>query len=132
MSAMADQVSQRLIDQRLRNRVIEAVEIVAEGDRGVLAVGDTEYFNFFFDFIDDDLPRAWRSLSTYTAEEVSALEDVLASMLAALEATSGMDHLQMIASGWPSKIQPVAQRAHALMLSRGRFNEESEEELPSG
>lgn len=126
-----EEPSQRLIDQRLRNRVIEAVEILADGDDGVRAVGDTEYFNYFFDFVDDDLPWDWRSLSTYTAEEVAAIEEVLSSMLAALEGTSDMDHLEMIASGWPRRVQPVAQRALALMLARGRFDEEHEEERPS-
>lgn len=123
--------SQRLIDQRLRNRVIEAVEIVAEGDEGVLAVGENEYFNYFFDFVDDDLPWSWRSLSTYTAEEVAALEEVRSSMLAAFEGTSNMGHLEMIASGWPTRIQPTAQRALRLLLGRGRFDEEQEEENPS-
>jgi hypothetical protein len=128
---VADEPSQRLVDQRLRNRVIEAVEIVAEGDAGVLAVGDTEYFNYFFDFVDDDLPWEWRSLSTYTADEVAALEEVLEAVLEALEAVGHLDHLDLIASGWPTRIQPVAQRALALMLARGRFDEEQEEDQPS-
>jgi hypothetical protein len=38
---------------------------------------------------------------------------------------------EYIASGWPQRIEPVAEGALKLMLNRGRFSEEHEEEAPS-
>lgn len=128
---VAEEVSTRLVDQRVRNRVIEVMELLADGDDGLRAVGDVEYFNLFFDWVDDDIPEDWRANSAYTPEEVEHIEAVHRSMLAAVYATGGMDTAQTAASGWPRRIQPIAQQALALMLRRGRFDEETEEEEPS-
>lgn len=38
---------------------------------------------------------------------------------------------ELIASGWPERIKAVAQEALLLMLVRGRFSEEVEENEPS-
>ena len=51
-----DQPSERLVEQRLRNRAIEALEARAAGDDGVRAMGTSEYLNLFFDTIDDEIP----------------------------------------------------------------------------
>jgi hypothetical protein len=56
--ANEDWPSERLVQQRLRNRAIEVLEVLAGGDRGVRAVGTGEYVEQFSDTIDDDSP--WR------------------------------------------------------------------------
>jgi hypothetical protein len=130
--AVAEEVSERLVDQRVRNRVAEVLEILADGDAGLFAVGGKEYFNLFFDYIDDDLPYDWRALSTYTAEEIEKIEHVLTSMLTALDATASLDtEAEIAATGWPQRVQPVAQEALTAMIARGRFDEEREETEPS-
>jgi hypothetical protein len=130
--AVAEEVSERLVDQRVRNRVEEVLEILADGDAGLFAVGGKEYFNLFFDYIDDDLPYDWRALSTYTAEEIEKIEHVLTSMLTALDATASLDtEAEIAATGWPQRVQPVAQEALTAMIARGRFDEEREETEPS-
>ena len=48
---MTETVSDRIIDQRLRNRIMEVIEIIAMGEEGVLAVGFDEYFEKFYDFV---------------------------------------------------------------------------------
>jgi hypothetical protein len=129
---VAEEVSERLVDQRVRNRVAEVLEILADGDAGLFAVGGKEYFNLFFDYIDDDLPYDWRALSTYTAEEIEKIEHVLTSMLTALDATASLDtEAEIAATGWPQRVQPVAQEALTAMIARGRFDEEREETEPS-
>jgi hypothetical protein len=130
--AVAEEVSERLVDQRVRNRVEEVLEILADGDAGLFAVGGKEHFNLFFDYIDDDLPYDWRALSTYTAEEIEKIEHVLTSMLTALDATASLDtEAEIAATGWPQGVQPVAQEALTAMIARGRFDEEREETEPS-
>ncbi len=118
--------------QRRRNRVMEVLEVLADGDEGLRAVGAKEYFSYFFDDVDDDLPHDWRALSTYTDEEVALIDAVLVGMLAALESTASLPTEDAIAAtGWPERIAPLAREALAVMAARGRFDEEREEPEPS-
>ncbi|MGH3266962.1 MAG: hypothetical protein ACRDNS_33840 [Trebonia sp.] len=73
-----------------------------------------------------------RNLSTYTKAEVTELERVLGVMLDAVAATPTFyTDDEFIASGWPQRIQPIAARALATMLGRGRFREDVEEDAAS-
>jgi hypothetical protein len=127
-----DQPSERLVEQRLRNRAIEALEALAAGDDGVRAMGTSEYLNLFFDTIDDEIPWQWREWSTFTPDEVAALDRVHRTLLDAIAATPQIRSIdEFIASGWPARIAPVAATALGLMQTRGRFSEEREEDSPS-
>jgi hypothetical protein len=48
--------SKRLVEQRLRNRAMEALVAFSEGDAGVRSVGVSEYVEQFFDTVNDDSP----------------------------------------------------------------------------
>jgi hypothetical protein len=128
-----DRPSERLVEQRLRNRAMEALVALSEGDRGVQSVSVGEYVNQFFDVIDDDIPWHWREWSCFTPEEVAALDRVQQLLLAACAATPRTcTDDEFIASGWPAELQPAAASALELMHARGRFREDIEEEVPSG
>lgn len=129
---MENKPSDRLIDQRLRNRIMEAVLGLAEGNDDVRRSGPVEYFENFYDFIPHRVVGRMRTNNALTAEEVALLADVRAILDDACDATPrGVTANELIASGWPERIRPVARRALALMLQRGRFDEEREEEEPS-
>ena len=51
-------------------------------------------------------------------------------MLAALDAAGSLDTSALAESGWPARVQPVAQAALDLMLGRGKFDENVEQEQP--
>ncbi|MFE6857254.1 hypothetical protein [Nocardia sp. NPDC057668] len=127
-----DRPSERVVEQRLRNRAIEALVTLAEGDAGVRTWGYGEYINEFFDTIDDDGPWRWREWSTFTSAEVAALDRVRRAVLDACAATPRISSdEEFVASGWPGRIAPVAAAALELMRSRGRFREDREEVVPS-
>jgi hypothetical protein len=129
---VSSQPSERVVEQRLRNRVMESLETLAAGDVGVLEIGAGEYFNQFYDWIDDDSPWEWRDWSSFAPGEVEALEEVLKLVDAACEATPQyVSEEDLIASGWPTRIQPVAAKSLQLMCDRGWFDEETEEAEPS-
>ncbi len=131
-NAARDQPSERLVLQRMRNRVMEALDLLADGDEGVRSAGNAEYVNHFFDFIDDDVPLQWREWSTLTADEVAALDKVLRALLDACAETPAVcTDDEFIASGWPERVKQIAGAALALMRARGRFHEEYEEDSPS-
>jgi hypothetical protein len=59
--ATAPDPSERVVEQRLRNRAIEALETLAESDDGVRSMCVGEYVEEFFDAIDDRSPWRWRT-----------------------------------------------------------------------
>lgn len=119
--------SERIIEQRLRNRVMESVEILADGDEGVRRFGDCCYYGHFFDYIDDDMTTAWRDLSTLSPAEVRQLESLHDLLIESLQTTNGLNDDELIASGWPIRIAAVARTTLQTMQTRGRFDEEVEE-----
>lgn len=127
-----DQPSERLVEQRLRNRAMESLKTLADGNTGVRASGNAEYVNQFFDIIDDQSPWRWREWSTCTPAEVAALDIVLRALLDACAATPQVcSDDEFVASGWPLRIQPLASAALALMSARGRHSEDRDEDRPS-
>jgi len=128
-----DRPSERIVEQRMRNRAMEALVALSEGDTGVRSDGVVEYVEQFYDVINDDSPWHWREWSCFTAEEVEALDQVLQLLNGACAATPQMcTDDDFIASGWPDRVQPTAAWALALMHARGRFREDLEEQTPSG
>jgi hypothetical protein len=121
------------VDQRLRNRMMEEIWGLSRGDAGVAESGPTEWFESFFDFgvpYDGDA----YSFPAMTAEEVHSLGEVVKLMQQAIADPCipkhpTVDHITR--SGWPRRIAPVAKEAIDLMLRRGRFSEDVEEEEPS-
>jgi hypothetical protein len=127
-----EDASERLTDQRLRNRIMDSLAPLAEGDQGVLSAGVVDYFEDFFSVVDDQFTWDWRDYSTLTSGEVSALDRVLQLVKAATEATPRMiKEDEFVATGWPARIQPVVSTALQLMERRGRFSEQVEENDPS-
>lgn len=124
--------SKRLVEQRMRNRAMEALVALSEGDAGVRSVGNVEYVEEFFDIINDDAPWHWRDWSCFTPGEVERLDAVHGLLKAACAATPRIESDDaFIASGWPGRIQPAAHSALDAMQARGRFREDVEEEDPS-
>ena len=79
--------SERIVEQRMRNRAMEALEALSEGDEGVRSVGVGEFVEQFFDIINDDIPWRWRTWSCFTSEEVERLDAVHSLLVAACDAT---------------------------------------------
>ncbi len=125
---MTEQISDRLLDQRFRNRMMEELLGLVEWE-GALAWGTGEYFNSFFDFFPDE-PSPHPN-SALTDDERTVLSEVIALMDKAASSTpQQVTEADLIASGWPERIKPVAQKVLASMMLRGRFSEEVEEATP--
>jgi hypothetical protein len=124
-------VSERLVLQRLCNRALDAVSLLAEGDSGVRAVGANEWVNQFFDVLDDDAPWAGRSWSVFTPDEVTLLGAVHDRLQDVCQSTPQiLVDDDFIAAGWPARIAPLARQAELHVQARGRFSEDAEETEP--
>lgn len=124
--------SERLVEQRVRNRIMEEIWGLSEGDSGVATSGPTEWFETFFDWFPYTGEPDW--YPAMTAEEASAVREVCKLMQRAIADTDISKHPtveDIIRTGWPERIAPTAKRALDLMLERGRFSEDEEEEEPS-
>ena len=123
-------ISERLLDQRLRNRIIESLDWIADTETG-FEFGAGEWFNQFFDHYDGRTLKPFAN-SAMTEEERSAFLAVHELMEAAAAATPGnVTEGQLKASGWLDRIIPAARAALMLMNARGRFSEDIEEVSPT-
>jgi hypothetical protein len=137
---MGSKVSERLVDQRIRNRIMEALWTRSLGVKSVdTALGAKEWFESFFDWLPYEGPTP-RHNTAITPEEYAALDGVLAIMQQAYNETpigftrSGKftpTDEQLLASGWPERVAPVAKAALEMFCKRGRFSEDVEEDSPS-
>ncbi|MBZ9809360.1 MULTISPECIES: hypothetical protein [unclassified Mesorhizobium] len=125
---MAEEPSERLIEQRIRNRIYEILEILADSDAGVDLVGIKGYFNLFEDFVHR--PSIEAGTSALSKEERAIVLEIADFLEAAGEANPDFTRSEFIDSDWPGKIAPVARNARALFLKRGLFSEKFEEIEP--
>jgi len=129
---MSDKVSARVVDQRVRNRIIEAIDVLAMGDEGVRLFGASAYFEQFYDFVPHSDDGEMPVMDSMTPEEVAAVKEVSCILDAACDATQEIhDPEELIATAWPLRVAAIAQKTHDLMVRRGRFSEEHEEKEPS-
>jgi len=128
---MDEEVSDRVIEQRLRNRVIDAIEVLARGNEGLVEVNYNEFFLAFYDCWDHGRLIRWPN-SAFTDQEEQTVND-LGRLLEGIttETQHFKSEAEYIQSGCAERIKPVAQEALQLFLSRGRFSEEYEELAPA-
>ena len=111
---------------------MEAVLTLAEGNEAVRQVWPKDYFESFYQWIPHHMDGAMPSCSAIDAEERALLAGVSAILDVACDATPNeMTADELIATGWPGRVQRVAQRALSAMILRGRFSEDHEEDEPS-
>lgn len=129
---MESRLSERLLDQRVRNQIMDATSTLAEGDDSVRQVWPTHFFENFYDWIPHHQDGAMPANSAINVEERTLLAEVSVILDAACDDTPAeMTADDFIATGWPRRIQPVAQRALAAMTLRGRFSDDEEEDEPA-
>ena len=126
---MDDTISERLLDQRLRNRIMEALLGLVDWREDLPSWGAGEYFEGVFDFLP--YRRIWPNSALTDAERL-AVSKVHGMMAAACDSTPKFVTTdRLIATGWPVRIATAAEEALAIMLERGRFSEDEEEDTPS-
>ena len=124
---LPNEISDRLLDQRLRNRIMESILWLSEG---VGSWGAGEYFEQFYDQMS--MKRQPFPNSTMTANESEALENLCDLMNRACDATPRDLSVEILmASGWVEVIQAEAAGVLEIFLRRGRCDEEQEQTEPS-
>lgn len=127
-----EQPSERLVAQRVRNRIMESLLGLSEGDRGVERSGPVEWFESFFDWFPyEGEPDWYPAMSDSEAEAVREVCKLMQQAIADGRIPKNPTADQVIRSDWPENIAPVARGALARLMERGRFSEEREEDEPS-
>ncbi|WP_205928063.1 hypothetical protein [Rhizobium leguminosarum] len=108
---MGEEVSDRIIEQRWRNRIIEAIAVLSRGNEGLIEVNYNEFFGGFYDYWHDGHLLV-RPNSTITEEEERTI-DALGRMLEAIrdETRHFQSEAEYLQSGCAERIKPVAQNA---------------------
>jgi hypothetical protein len=125
---MTEEPSERLIEQRIRNRIYEILEILADCDAGVDLVGIKGYFDLFEDFVHR--PSIEAGTSALSRDERAIVLEIAEFLEAACETNPDFTKAEFIESDWPGKIAPTARNARELFLERGLFSEKVEEVEP--
>jgi hypothetical protein len=128
--ASPDDATERVIEQRVRNRIMEELAYLARGEAAVREIGCGDYiYDFFTWFPEEGPPHGNSALTKAEFEVLSELLPMMQQMLRELPIRVGDQAL--IATGWPERIAPIAQRALSLFVPRGRFKEDVEEREPT-
>lgn len=125
---MTEEPSERLIEQRLRNRIFEILEILADCDAGADLVGIRGYFDLFEDFVHR--PSIESGKSALSKDERMIVLEIADFLEAAGESSADFTRVEFIQGGWPERIGPKAREAKALFLRRGLFAETFEQDEP--
>ncbi|MBB6413557.1 hypothetical protein [Mesorhizobium sangaii] len=125
---MIEEPSERLIEQRVRSRIYEILEILADCDAGVDLVGIKGYFDLFEDYVHR--PSIEAGTSALSKDERVIVLEIAEFLEAACETNPDFTKAEFIESDWPGKIAPTARDALALFLRRGLFSEKIEEIEP--
>ena len=125
---MTEEPSERLIEQRVRNRIYEVLEILADCDAGVDLVGIKGYFDLFEDYVHR--PSIEAGTSALSKDERVIVLEIAEFLEAAGETNPDFTKAEFIESDWPGKIAPTARDALVLFLRRGLFSEKVEEVEP--
>jgi hypothetical protein len=123
-----EQISPQLVYQRLRNRVIELMEMHFTAEDAA-ALGAFELVNM----VDDWFPLTYDAApKVFNAKEKDAISDFLRQAAVAADATviDTWDAEWFKNSPEWSALFKVAQEVHAILMQRGRFSEDEEETLP--
>jgi hypothetical protein len=118
------EISDRLLDQRLRNRIMESILWLSEG---VGSRGADEYFNQFYDQMSfDDQPFPNTAMTASEAGRLRSLCDLMNRASAATTKNLSVEILRQ--SGWLATIQNEARHALEIFLQQGRCDEDQEGE----
>ncbi len=111
---------------------MEVVWGLSRGNDNVHLSGSVEWFETFFDWFPYEGEPEW--FPAMIATEVKAVRNVCTLMQNAVSdpaIVKNPSETGIIGSGWPERIAPVAKNALDLMLQRGRYSEDQEEDEPS-
>jgi hypothetical protein len=113
----------RVIAQRLRNNVMRELGHLAEGD---VAAHSSGFGNYFEDFFMEVPYGGVEPNPSMTSDEIEALARFLARFREACDATpKNMLDASFIASGWPTRLAPLAAETLAVFSRRGFLHDEA-------
>jgi hypothetical protein len=123
---MRASVPPKLIEQRIRNRIYEYVESVAEFPANRGAWDLNELVNSWEDYVPDPFQADMFSAPTFTAGEVAAMAEVHFAWLAFSDATPQNIDDEAIAMRTPqwTALVEASRRACSTFSTRGKLEEE--------
>lgn len=120
------EVSDRVILQRLRNRVMESLEMLRDGV-SVDEIGTAEVINIWYDYVDGEERLSFFREAVFTEEELASINEMMEVMETNCEAVPCTWAQRDLAFCEPwSNIVFTANKALLVFEKRGRFDEDRE------
>jgi hypothetical protein len=121
-------VTSQLVYQRIRNRIIEMLELLIECESSPSEFGLNELINFWEDWVSSPLQEDEFPTSVYTEVEGKLLREVSLTINAFCEVTpqSITDETGAMALPEWTAVIVTARLAYITMMKRGRFSEDEE------
>ncbi|MBL4826134.1 MAG: hypothetical protein JKY66_00205 [Spongiibacteraceae bacterium] len=119
------EISDTLLKQRLRNRIIESLDAFAD-EETVSAVGTDEIIEIWYDHMDDD-SLSFYDAPVFSSEEINAVKRFHNLLESTYKKVPGTWKLEELAdcNEW-SALVAAACEEHAIFMGRGLFDEERE------
>jgi len=118
-------ISDKLLKQRLRNRIVESLHVFAD-EEAVNVIGTCEVIEQWYDYVDDER-LSFYNAPVFSSEEIHSIKrfhNCLSDAHKQVPRTWRLEELEGC-EAW-SKLVLSAREAHAVFMKRGRFDEESE------
>lgn len=120
-----DEVSDKIILQRLRNRVMDSLKMLSDGV-SVDEIGTDEVINIWYDYVDEEKLSFFRE-AVFTEQELDSITEMMKVMEANCKAVPSTWAQRDVAlcESW-GNIVLSANKALSVFEKRGRFDEDRE------
>jgi len=121
------EVSEVLLKQRVRNRIMEVIDVLAEPE-DIARLGLFEVINLWNDFGPGQGDTEWYSGPVFTTEEIALINQVELSVekVARANKTDLFELEDILASPEIRPLIPTAREAREVFNRRGTFSEDTE------
>ncbi|CAG1771168.1 hypothetical protein BAC3_01601 [uncultured bacterium] len=119
-------MTSQLVYQRIRNRIIEVLELLIKSENSSPKFQLNELINFWEDWINSPLQENEFPMPVYTEAEDKLLREVSSAINAFCEVTPKSITNEAEAMALPewSAVIVTARSAHIAMMKRGKFSED--------
>lgn len=121
-----DEISDTLLKQRLRNRIIEVLDMLSDSDDTIKKLGTDEAMECWFDFVDEEKIDFYDE-PIFTGPEIMAIKELHQLIGVSYDSVPSTWNPSDVAlcESW-AKIVAAANMAFNLFQKRGFLDEESE------
>ena len=118
-------ISEKLVMQRIRNRIIEVLDMFAD-DESVSKIGSDEIIEFWYDFVDEEKFSGFNK-PVFSESEITSIRrfhNLLEKTYSNVPSSFSLESL--MSNKYWCRLKELANNETEVFLKRGRFSEDEE------